>query len=260
MLQVQDLRVVYNRVVRVLDGISFEVPAGSMVALLGANGAGKSTTLKAVSGMLRSDGGAVASGRVSLDGRQVTGYSAVRMVRLGVMHVMEGRFLFPDLTVKENLEMGAYSQKDRRRIAKDLAQWLEYFPRLAERRSTQAGYLSGGEQQMLAIARALMGRPRLVLLDEPSMGLSPLLVKEVFRIIGQIQQSHGLTFLLVEQNVKLALDIASYGYVVEQGCIRIEGTTEDLKQNKHLQEFYLGINGNGATGCRPSSVQKTPGQ
>ncbi|MBU1154595.1 MAG: ABC transporter ATP-binding protein [Proteobacteria bacterium] len=255
MLQVQDLRVIYNRVVRVLDGISFEVPAGRMVALLGANGAGKSTTLKAVSGMLRSDGGAVASGRVLLEGRTVTGYSAVRMVRLGVMHVMEGRFLFPDLTVKENLEMGAYSQKDRRRIAKDLAQWLEFFPRLAERRSTPAGYLSGGEQQMLAIARALMSHPRMVLLDEPSMGLSPLLVREVFRIIRQIQQSQGLAFLLVEQNVKLALEIASYGYVLEQGCIRIEGTSDELKQNKHLQDFYLGINGNETVRCKQAAPQ-----
>jgi len=255
MLQVQDLRVIYNRVVRVLDGISFEVPAGRMVALLGANGAGKSTALKAVSGMLRSDGGAVASGRVLLEGRPVTGYSAVRMVRLGVMHVMEGRFLFPDLTVKENLEMGAYSQKDRRRIAKDLAQWLEFFPRLAERRSTPAGYLSGGEQQMLAIARALMSHPRMVLLDEPSMGLSPLLVREVFRIIRQIQQSQGLAFLLVEQNVKLALEIASYGYVLEQGCIRVEGTSEELKQNERLQDFYLGINGNGAVRCKQAPPQ-----
>jgi len=255
MLQVQDLRVIYNRVVRVLDGISFEVPAGCMVALLGANGAGKSTALKAVSGMLRSDGGAVASGRVLLEGRPVTGYSAVRMVRLGVMHVMEGRFLFPDLTVKENLEMGAYSQKDRRRIAKDLAQWLEFFPRLAERRTTPAGYLSGGEQQMLAIARALMSHPRMVLLDEPSMGLSPLLVREVFRIIRQIQQSQGLAFLLVEQNVKLALEIASYGYVLEQGCIRIEGTSEELKQNKRLQDFYLGITGNGTVSGKQAAPQ-----
>lgn len=255
MLQVQDLRVIYNRVVRVLDGISFEVPAGRMVALLGANGAGKSTALKAVSGMLRSDGGAVASGRVLLEGRPVTGYSAVRMVRLGVMHVMEGRFLFPDLTVKENLEMGAYSQKDRRRIAKDLAQWLEFFPRLAERRTTPAGYLSGGEQQMLAIARALMSHPRMVLLDEPSMGLSPLLVREVFRIIRQIQQSQGLAFLLVEQNVKLALEIASYGYVLEQGCIRIEGTSEELKQNKRLQDFYLGITGNGTVSGKQAAPQ-----
>ena len=255
MLQVHDLRVVYNRVVRVLEGISFEVPAGRMVALLGANGAGKSTILKAVSGMLRSDGGAVVTGGVTLEGQEVTGYSAARMVRLGVMHVMEGRFLFPDLTVKENLEMGSYLQKDRRHVAKDLAQWLEFFPRLAERRSTLAGYLSGGEQQMLAIARALMSHPRLVLLDEPSMGLSPLLVREVFRIIRQIQQSHGLTFLLVEQNVKLALELANYGYVVEQGCIRMEGTTEELGQNKHLQEFYLGINGNGAGRRRPEAVK-----
>lgn len=254
MLEVHDLRVAYNRVIRVLDGISFEVPAGRMVALLGANGAGKSTILKAVSGMLRSDGGAVASGRVILEGRAVTGYSAARMVRLGVMHVMEGRFIFPDLTVKENLEVGAYAVKDRIRTGKDLARWLEFFPRLAERRTTQAGYLSGGEQQMLAIARALMGRPRMVLLDEPSMGLSPLLVREVFRIIREIQQAHGLTFLLVEQNVKLALEVADYGYVVEQGCIRVEGTTQELRQNQRLQEFYLGIGENGAGRCGPAEA------
>ena len=221
---------------------------------MGANGAGKSTTLKAISGMLRSDGGAVASGEVSLEGKAVTGYSAARMVRLGVMHVMEGRFIFPDLTVKENLEVGAYSVRDRGRIKKDLAQWLEFFPRLAERKSTMAGYLSGGEQQMLAIARALMGRPRLVLLDEPSMGLSPLLVREVFRIIRQIQKTHGLTFLLVEQNVKLALEVADFGYVLEQGCIRLGGTAQELKQNRHLQEFFLGIGENGNSGCAPQAA------
>jgi branched-chain amino acid transport system ATP-binding protein len=249
MLEVNDLRVTYNRVIQVLDGISFKVPPGKIVALLGANGAGKSTILKAVSGMLGSDNGAIATGKVILEGDDVTGAGAPFMVKRGVMHVMEGRFIFPDLTVKENLEMGAYSLKDKGRIKDDIKQWLGFFPRLADRKNLQAGYLSGGEQQMLAIARALMAHPRLVLLDEPSMGLSPLLVLEVFRVIKEIQRAHGLTFLLVEQNAKLALKVADYAYVVERGCVRLSGTAEQMAQEKRLQDFYLGIGENGEAAC-----------
>jgi branched-chain amino acid transport system ATP-binding protein len=244
MLEVQDLRVAYNRVIQVLEGVSFAVSAGNVVALLGANGAGKSTILKAISGMLRSDNGAVVSGRVVLEGEDITGQSAARMVRRGVLHVMEGRFVFPDLTVKENLQMGAYSVSDKSGISEDIDRWMGYFPVLAARINTQAGYLSGGEQQMLAIARALMAHPRLILLDEPSMGLSPILVQEVFRIISDIRGAHELTFLLVEQNVKMALQVADHGYVLEQGFIRLEGTAEELRQEKRLQEFYLGISEN----------------
>lgn len=244
MLEVQDLRVAYNRVIQVLDGVSFAVPAGNVVALLGANGAGKSTILKAISGMLRSDNGAIVSGRVILEGEDITGQSADRVVRRGVLHVMEGRFVFPDLTVKENLQMGAYSVTDKSGINGDINRWMGYFPVLAARINTQAGYLSGGEQQMLAIARALMAHPRLILLDEPSMGLSPLLVQEVFRIISDIRGEHELTFLLVEQNVKMALQVADHGYVMDRGSIRLEGTAEELRQEKRLQEFYLGISEN----------------
>jgi branched-chain amino acid transport system ATP-binding protein len=166
------------------------------------------------------------------------------MVKHGVMHVMEGRFVFPDLTVKENLLMGAYAVKDKSAIAQDLSHWMEFFPVLAARTNTQAGYLSGGEQQMLAIARALMGHPRLILLDEPSMGLSPLLVQEVFRVISEIREAHQLTILLVEQNVRVALKVADYGYVIEQGQIRLGGTSEELGEDERLQAFYLGISEN----------------
>ena len=244
MLEVHDLRVAYNRVIRVLEGISFAVPKGKAVTLLGANGSGKSTTVKAISGMLRSDNGAIVTGKVVLEGEDVTRQGASRMVRRGVIHVMEGRFVFPDLTVKENLLMGAYSIKDRSSITEDLGRWLDFFPVLGARTNTQAGYLSGGEQQMLAIARGLMAHPRLVLLDEPSMGLSPILVQEVFGVISDIRKTHQLTFLLVEQNVRMALKVADYGYVIERGVIRLEGSAEELSQNKHLQDFYLGISEN----------------
>ncbi|MFH1242240.1 MAG: ABC transporter ATP-binding protein [Pseudomonadota bacterium] len=245
MLEVDDLRVAYNRVIRVLEGISLTVPKGNVVALLGTNGSGKSTTVKAISGMLRSDNGTIVTGRVVLEGEDVTRKGAPAMVRRGVMHVMEGRFVFPDLTVKENLLMGAYSLKDRSGINEDIRHWLGFFPILSARTNTQAGYLSGGEQQMLVIARALMAHPRVILLDEPSMGLSPLLVREVFRIIADIREAHQLTFLLVEQNVRMALQVADFGYVIERGSIRLEGTAEELRQNKHLQDFYLGISENG---------------
>jgi branched-chain amino acid transport system ATP-binding protein len=244
MLEVRDLRVAYNRVIRVLHGISFGVPAAHIVTILGANGAGKSTTLKAISGMLRSDSGDIVTGHVILEGKDVTGLSAHQMVRRGVIHVMEGRFVFPDLSVRENLLMGAYSVIDRSVIPADIQGWMDYFPALKARIHTQAGYLSGGEQQMLAIARALMAHPHLILLDEPSMGLSPLLVREVFRIIAEIREAHELTFLLVEQNVKMALRAADYGYVIERGSIKLGGTTEQLRQEKRLQEFYLGIGEN----------------
>jgi branched-chain amino acid transport system ATP-binding protein len=244
MLEVANLHVAYNLVIQVIEGISFKALSDKVVALLGANGAGKSTTLKAVSGMLHSDNGAITAGQVMLDGENVTGQSASRMVKRGVVHVMEGRFVFPDLTVKENLLMGAYSLKDRSRLRTDIDHWLGFFPLLAARTNTQAGYLSGGEQQMLSIARALMAHPRLILLDEPSMGLSPLLVKEVFRVIGEIRQTHELTFLLVEQNVKMALKVADYGYVIERGLIRLEGVAEELRENEHLRDFYLGMGEN----------------
>jgi len=245
MLEVHNLRVAYNRVIRVLEGISLFVAKGRIVTLLGANGSGKSSALKAISGMLRSDNGAIVTGKIILEGKDVTGRSAPYMVRKGVMHVMEGRFVFPDLSVKENMLMGAYAVSDRSLIRTDMESWLDFFPVLKKRLDTQAGYLSGGEQQMLAIARALMAQPNVILLDEPSMGLSPLLVQEVFKIIGDIRKAKNLTFLLVEQNVKVALQVADHGYVIEQGCIRLEATAEEMRENTRLQDYYLGIGENG---------------
>lgn len=253
MLEVDNLRVAYNRVIQVINGISFAVPTGSIVVLLGANGAGKSTTLKAISGMLRSDNGLITDGRVILEGNPVTGFSANRMVLRGVVHVMEGRVVFPDLTVKENLHMGAFGARHKSVMKSDIERCINYFPRLGDRLNTQAGYLSGGEQQMLVIGRALMAHPRLMLLDEPSMGLSPLLVQEVFRIIEEIRKSEKLSILLVEQNVKLALKIADHGYVIERGLIKLAGPAGDLRQDENLQKFYLGI---GETGSAPGEVRQ----
>lgn len=239
-LEIRGLEVAYNRVVKVLHGIQFSIQEGDFVALLGANGAGKSTLLKAVSGMLKSEDGAVTAGRVSLRGVDVTGVPTRAMVRHGVMHVMEGRFVFPDLTVEENLRMGAFSRSDRRAVREDLARVLEYFPRLVERLKLRAGYLSGGEQQMLVIGRGLMARPKLLLLDEPSMGLSPLLVKEVFRIVREIREREGLTILLVEQNARQALAVADRALVMENGKIALEGTSKELETAAELRDLYLG--------------------
>ncbi len=239
-LEIENLHVAYNQVVRVLHGVGLAVREGEFVAILGANGAGKSTLLKSISGMLKSERGAISEGSVRLGGRDVTGAPARQMVRLGAMHVMEGRFVFPDLTVEENLKMGAFSRRDMRAIREDIDRVLGYFPRLVERLNLKAGYLSGGEQQMLVIGRGLMARPKMLLLDEPSMGLSPLLVKEVFRIVREIREKEGLTILLVEQNAKQALAVADRGLVMENGKVALEGTSEDLKNAPALQALYLG--------------------
>jgi branched-chain amino acid transport system ATP-binding protein len=239
LLSVRGIEVVYDEVILVLRGLSLEVPQGSVVALLGANGAGKSTTLKAISGLLKSENGAVTRGEIVFDGLRVDGTDPDQIVRRGVFQVLEGRRIVADMTVLENLRLGAFTRRDRENVARDLEMVLGYFPRLRER-SGLAGYLSGGEQQMLAIGRALMARPNLILMDEPSMGLSPLLVKEVFSIIRHINLALGVTVLLVEQNTRAALSVASYGYVMDQGKVVLDGTADELRNNEDVKEFYLG--------------------
>jgi branched-chain amino acid transport system ATP-binding protein len=238
LLAVRNIEVVYSDVILVLRGLSLQVPQGAIVALLGANGAGKSTTLKAVSGLLKTEDGAVTRGEILLDGERIDGVDPDAIVRRGIFQVMEGRRIIADMTPIENLRLGAYTRRDRD-IPRDIDMVLGYFPRLRER-SGLAGYLSGGEQQMLAIGRALMARPRLILMDEPSMGLSPILVKEVFGIIARINRDLGVTILLVEQNARAALQVASYGYIMEQGKVVLDGTADALRANEDVKEFYLG--------------------
>ena len=238
LLSVRNVEVVYDEVILVLRGLSLDVPRGAVVALLGANGAGKSTTLKAISGLLKTENGAVTRGEILFDGGRIDGGDPVRTVRRGVSQVMEGRRIIADLTALENLRLGAFTRRDKE-VARDIEMVLSYFPRLKERTGL-AGYLSGGEQQMLAIGRALMARPRLILMDEPSMGLSPLLVNEVFDIIRDINRDLGVTILLVEQNARAALSVASYGYIMEQGKVVLDGSADALRDNEDVKEFYLG--------------------
>jgi len=238
LLAVRNVEVVYDEVILVLRGLSLEVPRGAVVALLGANGAGKSTTLKAISGLLKSEDGKVTRGDILFDGQRIDGIDPDRIVRRGIFQVMEGRKIIADMTIRENLRLGAFTRRDHE-VARDLDMVLDYFPRLRER-SGLAGYLSGGEQQMLAIGRALMARPKMILMDEPSMGLSPLLVKEVFSIIRRINRDLGVTVLLVEQNARAALAVAGYGYIMEQGKVVLDGTAEALRGNEDVKEFYLG--------------------
>jgi len=244
LLEVNNVEVVYNDVILVLRGLSLKVPEGHIVALLGANGAGKSTTLKAISGLLKTEEGEITRGDIVFAGERLNGIDPDRIVRKGVFQVMEGRRIIADMTVVENLRLGAFTRSDGD-VRRDIEMVFGYFPRLKERTGL-AGYLSGGEQQMLAIGRALMARPKLVLMDEPSMGLSPLLVKEVFGIIRRLNRDLGITILLVEQNARMALSVASYGYVMEQGKIVLDGTAEELANNEDVKQFYLG--GHGAEG------------
>jgi len=241
LLSVNNIEVVYNDVILVLRGLSLEVAPGSIVALLGANGAGKSTTLKAISGLLKTEEGRVTRGEVRFEGARIDGVDPHMIVRRGIFQVMEGRRIIADMTVLENLRLGAFTRRDGG-VKADIDMVYSYFPRLKERTGL-AGYLSGGEQQMLAIGRALMARPKLILMDEPSMGLSPLLVQEVFGIIRRINQELGVTILLVEQNARMALSVASHGYVMEQGKIVLDGTAEALANNEDVKEFYLGGHG-----------------
>ena len=238
LLSVNNIEVVYNEVILVLRGLSLEVPEGEIIALLGANGAGKSTTLKAISGLLKSEDGEITRGKVSFSGEVISGMDPGAIVRKGIFQVMEGRRIIQDMTSHENLRLGAFTRSDRE-VEKDLEMVYDYFPRLKERTGL-AGYLSGGEQQMLAIGRALMARPKLILMDEPSMGLSPMLVKEVFGIIAKLNRDLGITILLVEQNARMALQAASYGYIMESGKVVLDGTAEELRNNEDVKEFYLG--------------------
>jgi branched-chain amino acid transport system ATP-binding protein len=220
--------------VQVLRGISFEVKEGEVVVVLGANGAGKTTSLRAICGMVTT------TGSVQIEGQEVRGRDTADIVRRGVAHVPQGRGTFPELSVLDNLHVGAYVRKDRKEIEEDVDRWLEVFPRLSERRSQSAGSLSGGEQQMLAVARAMMSRPKLLLLDEPSLGLAPLIIEDLFRRFGEINKETGTTMLIVEQNANLALDIADRGYVLESGSMVLSGTADELRTNEAVREAYLG--------------------
>ena len=246
LLAVNNIEVVYNHAVQVLRGLSLSVPRGRIVALLGSNGAGKSTTLKAVSNLLAIEDGAVTAGHVHFGGQDIARLTPHGLVRAGLGHVMEGRRVFEDLTVEDNLVAATYALTSRDGAPKaDFDLVYEYFPRLHERRRGLAGYLSGGEQQMLAIGRALIGRPVLMLLDEPSLGLSPMLVEDIFTIIARINAEQGVAMLLVEQNASLALAVADYGYIMESGMGVIDGTAERLAADPDVREFYLGVGGTG---------------
>jgi branched-chain amino acid transport system ATP-binding protein len=240
-LEVNNIEVVYMKAIQALRGLSLTVPHGAVVALLGSNGAGKSTVLKAISALLKMENGEVTDGRITFDGEPVPQDEPHRLVRRGLFHVMEGRRIFADLTVEENLVAATYALTGRKDQKADFDRVYHYFPRLFERRKGQAGYLSGGEQQMLAIGRALVAKPRMMLLDEPSLGLAPKLVEEIFGIIARINAEEGVPMLLVEQNATVALSVASYGYIMETGKIVIDGPTERLKSDRDVQEFYLGL-------------------
>jgi branched-chain amino acid transport system ATP-binding protein len=251
LLLVNNIEVVYDHVILVLKGVSLEVPERGIVALLGANGAGKTTTLKAISNLLRAERGEVTKGTIELAGRRITALSPSDLVKLGVVQVMEGRHCFEHLTVEENLLTGAYTRRDgQAAIAQDLEMVYGYFPPLAERRRAQAGYTSGGEQQMIAIGRALMARPKVILLDEPSMGLAPQLVEEIFEIVARLNAEAGVTFLLAEQNTNVALRYAHYGYILENGRVVLDGDAAALRGNEDVKEFYLGLSSSGRKSFR----------
>ena len=242
-IDVANIEVIYNHVILVLKGVSLSVPAGGIVALLGANGAGKSTTLKAISNLLRTDRGEVTKGSVHCRGERVDGLTPNDLVRRGVIQVMEGRHCFAHLTIEENLLTGGYTRDSKGEIAANLDKVYAYFPRLKTRRTSQAAYTSGGEQQMCAIGRALMTNPNMVLLDEPSMGLAPQIVEEVFEIVKDLNAKERVTFLLAEQNTNMALKYADYGYIMESGRVVMDGAAEDLRTNEDVKEFYLGVGG-----------------
>jgi branched-chain amino acid transport system ATP-binding protein len=251
LLVVNNIEVVYDHVILVLRGVSLTVPEGGVVALLGANGAGKTTTLKAISNLLRVERGEVTKGTIELAGHNVAALSPTELVRRGVVQVMEGRHCFEHLTVEENLLTGAYTRTGGKAgVAADLELVYRYFPPLKERRRAQAGYTSGGEQQMIAIGRALMARPKVILLDEPSMGLAPQLVEEIFEIVARLNAEAGVTFLLAEQNTNVALRYARYGYILESGRVVLDGDAAALRSNEDVKEFYLGLSSSGRRSFR----------
>ncbi len=250
LLQVNNIEVIYDHVILVLKGVSFEVPEGGIVALLGANGAGKSTTLKSISNLLRAERGEITKGSIQLAGQRTNDLTANEMVKRGCVQVMEGRHCFEHLTVEENLLTGAYTRGGASDVKADLEKVYDYFPRLRERRGSQAGYTSGGEQQMCAIGRALMARPKLILLDEPSMGLAPQLVEQIFEIVKQLNENEGVTFLLAEQNTNVALRYSDYGYILENGRVVLDGAADELANNEDVKEFYLGLSTQGRKSFR----------
>ena len=250
LLCLNNIEVLYDDVILVLRGLSLEVGEGKIAALLGSNGAGKTTTLKAISGLLYVEDGEVTDGTIVFDGEEIQGTDAHRIVEKGIFQVLEGRRVFEHLTVRENLAAGAYTRSDRRAADADVDKVFHYFPALAERRRQIAGHLSGGEQQMLALGRALMASPRMMLLDEPSLGLAPILVESIFEIIRRINRDEGTTILLVEQNARLALSVADYGYVMEGGRVVMEGTADELRTNEDVKEFYLGLGDAGRRSYR----------
>jgi branched-chain amino acid transport system ATP-binding protein len=250
-LTVNNIEVIYDHVILVLKGVSLDVPEGKIVALLGANGAGKTTTLKAISNLLRAERGDVTKGTIEFMGRRVDKLTPNQLVRMGVCQVMEGRHCFSHLTVEENLLTGAFTRRvSRADLGRDLELVYTYFPRLKQRRTSQSGYTSGGEQQMTAIGRALMARPKMILLDEPSMGLAPQLVEEIFEIVGNLNKKERVSFLLAEQNTMVALRYADYGYILENGRVVMDGAAKDLAQNEDVKEFYLGLSTAGRKSFR----------
>ena len=251
LLEVNNIEVIYNHVILVLKGVSLKVPKGGITALLGGNGAGKTTTLKAVSNLLHSERGEVTKGSITYRGTPVQASSPSELVQKGVIQVMEGRHCFEHLTIEENLLTGSYTRRDgKAAVAADLEMVYNYFPRLRERRKSQAGYTSGGEQQMCAIGRALMSRPETILLDEPSMGLAPQLVEEIFGIVKDLNEKEGVSFLLAEQNTNVALRFAHYGYILESGRVVMDGPAAELRENPDVKEFYLGVSEEGRKSFR----------
>ncbi len=251
LLQVNNIEVIYNHVILVLKGVSLEVPEGGIVALLGANGAGKTTTLKAISNLLRAERGEVTKGGIIYDGERVDRLTPSELVKRGVIQVMEGRHCFAHLTVEDNLLTGAFTRSDRRAaVIEDLERVYLYFPKLKDKRKSIAGYTSGGEQQMTAIGRALMSRPKMILLDEPSMGLAPQLVEEIFEIVAKLNAQEKVSFLLAEQNTNMALHVAHYGYILENGRVVLDGSAEALRGNEDVKEFYLGLSAAGRKSYR----------
>ncbi|MGR3724108.1 ABC transporter ATP-binding protein [Abyssibius alkaniclasticus] len=251
LLDVNNIEVIYNHVILVLKGVSLNVRKGGITALLGGNGAGKTTTLKAISSLLRSERGEVTKGSITYRGASILDRNPADMVKAGVIQVMEGRHCFEHLTVEENLMTGAYTRRDGKgAINADLEMVYTYFPRLRERRKSQAGYTSGGEQQMVAIGRALMSRPETILLDEPSMGLAPQLVEQIFQIVKSVNENEGVSFLLAEQNTNVALRFAHYGYILESGRVVMDGPAAELRENPDVKEFYLGMSDKGRKSFR----------
>ena len=240
-LRINNIEVKYHEVILVLKGVSIEVPRGSIVALLGANGAGKSTTLKAISGLLKHENGEVTDGSIEFMGERIDRLGAEKIAKMGIVQVIEGRRVFEHLTVEQNLKVGAHLRGTGKSVKEGLEMVYHYFPRLREKRSETAGFVSGGEQQMTVVGRALMTNPKLILLDEPSMGLAPLLIHEIFNIVTRLNQEENISILLVEQNAKLALSVAPYAYVMENGRIVMDDTAERLRENPDIKDFYLGL-------------------